>query len=146
MECGDERHHVPSIGPTEAQESAAPYVEKILGFLKEIMPPPPLPSSLSSLSAWDPSNVVIPDPAPVSSSWMPVPNEQSSAFEPIPVAVHPGQPLATNHTRKSSFLPPNMNVVPEDMWTGGDGADDFLMALTEEDWAIGEGIDMEMGP
>jgi hypothetical protein len=145
MEGGEERPHVPTISPTEAQDSAAPYVEKTLGFLKDIMPAPPTPVP-STMSAWDPNNIVIPEPAPVSSSWMPVPNDQSSAFEPNPVALHPGHPGATNHMRKSSFLPPHLNVVPEEMWPGGDAADDFLMALTEEDWAIGEGIDMEMGP
>jgi hypothetical protein len=139
MAEGEERPHVPSISPTEAQDSAAPYVEKTIGFLKDIMPllPTPVPSTMSG---WERNNVPIPEPAPVSSAWMQVPNEQ---FEPNPVAVHlPGHP--GNHMRKSSFLPPHMNVVPEE-W-GGDAADDFLMALTEEDWAIGEGIDMEMGP
>jgi hypothetical protein len=145
MEGGEERPHVPSISPTEAQDSAAPYVEKTLGFLKDIMPAPPTPVP-STKSAWDPNNIVIPEPAPVSSAWMPVPNDQSSAFEPNPVALHPVHPGATNHMRTSSFLPPHLNVVPEEMWPGGDAADDFLMALTEEDWAIGEGIDMEMGP
>jgi hypothetical protein len=143
---GEERPHVPTISPTEAQDSAAPYVEKTLGFLKDIMPAPPIPVPSTTSGAWDINNIVIPEPAPVSSAWMPVPNDQSSAYEPNPVGLHPGHPGSMNHMRKSSFLPANLNVVPEEMWPGGDAADDFLMALTEEDWAIGEGIDMEMGP
>lgn len=53
---------------------------------------------------------------------------------------HPGE-----HVRKSSFLPPHLNVVPEEMFPS-DAADDFLIGLVgggAEDWAIGEGIDMD---
>jgi hypothetical protein len=145
---GEERPHVPSISPTEAQASAALYVDKTLGFLQEIIPPhpPPFPSTMSNStqSAWEPSKVFVPEPAPVSSAWLPIQNDQS-AFEPNPVTVYSGQPLLTLHARKSSFLPPHLNVVPEEMWPS-DVADDFLLALADEDWAIGEGIDMETGP
>ncbi len=98
MEGGEERPHVPSISPTEAQDSAAAYVEKTLGFLKDIMPAPPTPVP-STMSAWDPNNIVIPEPAPVSSAWMPVPNDQLSAFEPNPLGLHPRHLGATNHMR-----------------------------------------------
>ena len=51
----------------------------------------------------------------------------------------------TSQARKSSFLPPHLNEVPEEMFGSGDGAaEDFFMSLIdEEDWAIGEGIDMD---
>lgn len=51
-----------------------------------------------------------------------------------------------HHQRKSSFLPPHLNVVPEEMFptTGDVASDDFLMSLVDDgDWAIGEGIDMD---
>ncbi|KAL3920366.1 MAG: hypothetical protein SGILL_003301 [Bacillariaceae sp.] len=58
-----------------------------------------------------------------------------------PAAVH--EP--SGHSRKSSFLPPHLNVVPEDMFPANDtAAEDFFVGLMDdEDWAIGEGIDMD---
>jgi hypothetical protein len=52
---------------------------------------------------------------------------------------------AKTHVRKSSFLPPHLSAVPEEMFPSGDGAaDDFFISLiNDEDWAIGEGIDMD---
>jgi len=49
------------------------------------------------------------------------------------------------HVRRSSFLPAHLNVVPEEMFPSGDGAaEDFFMSLIDdEDWAIGEGIEMD---
>lgn len=48
------------------------------------------------------------------------------------------------HVRKSSFLPSHLNVVPEEMFPSGDGAEEFLMSLIDDgDWAIGEGVDMD---
>eukprot|EP00978_Attheya_sp_CCMP212_P046957 scaffold421147_cov47-Attheya_sp.AAC.3 len=51
-----------------------------------------------------------------------------------------------------SVLPSHMNIVPEDGYLGSisyvnvdtDGAEDFLFDLAEEDWAIGEGLDMDI--
>jgi hypothetical protein len=42
-------------------------------------------------------------------------------------------------------LPPHLNVVPEDMFAANDtAAEDFFVGLMDdEDWAIGEGIDMD---
>jgi hypothetical protein len=55
----------------------------------------------------------------------------------------PPQQLPT-HNRKNSFLPPHLNVVPEEMFPAGDGAEDFFMSLIDdEDWAIGGGVDMD---
>eukprot|EP00521_Asterionellopsis_glacialis_P006495 CAMPEP_0195282006 /NCGR_PEP_ID=MMETSP0707-20130614/1079_1 /TAXON_ID=33640 /ORGANISM="Asterionellopsis glacialis, Strain CCMP134" /LENGTH=805 /DNA_ID=CAMNT_0040340955 /DNA_START=214 /DNA_END=2631 /DNA_ORIENTATION=- len=46
-----------------------------------------------------------------------------------------------------SFLPPNLNVVPEENFLPGTGNendnDDFLFDLTEEDWAIGGAFDID---
>jgi hypothetical protein len=61
----------------------------------------------------------------------------------VPTQQPPGPP---GHARKSSFLPPHLNVVPEDMFPAGDSAaEDFFVGLMdeEEDWAIGEGVDMD---
>eukprot|EP00980_Cylindrotheca_fusiformis_P013091 scaffold3281_cov129-Cylindrotheca_fusiformis.AAC.10 len=58
-------------------------------------------------------------------------------------SAQPGQ--ATAHIRKSSFLPPHLNAVPEEMFPSGDGAaeDFFISLIDDEDWAIGEGVDMD---
>jgi hypothetical protein len=49
------------------------------------------------------------------------------------------------HVRKSSFLPPHLSAVPEEMFPSGDGAaeDFFIGLINDEDWAIGEGVDMD---
>lgn len=59
---------------------------------------------------------------------------------PHTAAIVPGH----HHERQSSFLPQHLNVVPEDMFPAGE-AEDFFVGLMdgEEDWAIGEGIDMD---
>lgn len=60
------------------------------------------------------------------------------------------RPPATKsrHERKSSFLPANLNVVPEDMFPGVEGtAADFIeiqdCLMDGEDWGIGIGLDMD---
>lgn len=141
MEGGEERPQVPTISPQDAQATAAASVEQVLGALKEIIPKPPTPVPSTRL-AWDPANFPIPDPSPVSASWMPVQNGHPGMYQPMLAGQVP-PPIGGMHQRTSSFLPPHLNVVPEDMWTG-DAADDFLMTLADEDWAIGEGIDMDM--
>jgi hypothetical protein len=52
---------------------------------------------------------------------------------------------AKTHVRKSSFLPRDLSAVPEEMFPSGDGAaeDFFISLINDEDWAIGEGIDMD---
>ncbi|KAI2507254.1 bZIP transcription factor [Fragilaria crotonensis] len=57
-----------------------------------------------------------------------------------------GQPVYASQSARypimPSFLPPHLNVVPEDGFLpSGNGAEDFLFELAEEDWAIGEGFD-----
>jgi hypothetical protein len=139
----EERPHVPSISPQEAQATAALGVEEVLGFLKDIIPLPPT-AVTSTRSTWDPANGAIPDPAPVLTNWMHQPENMQAIFPPMPVASMAAAHLQPTHARKSSFLPVHLNVVPEDVWPV-DGTEDFLMALVDdEDWAIGEGIDMDM--
>ncbi|KAG7336543.1 bZIP transcription factor [Nitzschia inconspicua] len=78
--------------------------------------------------------------------YTPVP----SPLDSFPLSTAPSpfqqQPEPSSHTHKSSFLPQHLNVVPEDMFPGGDAAaEDFFVGLMDgaEDWAIGEGIDMD---
>ena len=74
---------------------------------------------------------------PVYQAQYQAPPEQQQ-MQPTP----PQQP--PTHNRKNSFLPPHLNVVPEEMFPAGDGAEDFFMSLIEdEDWAIGGGVDMD---
>lgn len=77
---------------------------------------------------------------------------QQSAPAPMHHHHHHGQQYQSQHvyTNQSepspypvipSFLPPHLNVVPEDGFLpNGNGAEDFLFDLAE-DWAIGEGFD-----
>jgi hypothetical protein len=75
------------------------------------------------------------------------------------IAPHPQQPPppplqqqqlqqlqpTVGHVRGNSFLPPHLNVVPEDGFLAGEGAEDFFISLMDdEDWAIGEGVDMDV--
>ena len=61
-----------------------------------------------------------------------------------PPAEEQSRQQTSSHIRKSSFLPAHLNVVPEEMFPSTDGAEDFFMSLMDdEDWAIGEGIDMD---
>eukprot|EP00525_Craspedostauros_australis_P010567 CAMPEP_0198111884 /NCGR_PEP_ID=MMETSP1442-20131203/3807_1 /TAXON_ID= /ORGANISM="Craspedostauros australis, Strain CCMP3328" /LENGTH=167 /DNA_ID=CAMNT_0043768487 /DNA_START=31 /DNA_END=534 /DNA_ORIENTATION=- len=52
---------------------------------------------------------------------------------------------APTHERQNSFLPPHLTMVPEDMFPAGDGSEDIFISLMEDDqdWVIGEGIDMD---
>ena len=98
-------------------------------------------------------NLEIPMPAPVSSSELEVPPIASvmpSLIYQAPAAYTQSAPSfgalqpphAQQHVRKSSFLPAHLTVVPEELWP--DEADEFLLDMIEGDWAIGEGIDMDM--
>jgi hypothetical protein len=156
----DDKPSVPSISPPDAQLSAAPTVEKAIGHLKEIIPPPPTITMTMSI-------MELPAPTPVSSMSMghaalryqappsqydPVPSHPCATLlsvrcESAPVlgAVAGAAPASATHNRKPSFLPPHLGLVPEELWPeDGGGAEDFLMNLVDEDWAIGEGIDMEL--
>lgn len=59
-----------------------------------------------------------------------------------PAAPAPASPKRT-HGRASSFLPPHLNVVPEEFFPAGESAEEIFMSLMDEDWAIGEGVDMD---
>ena len=155
---GEERPQVQQISPEEAEAIALPHVESVLGHLKPIMPvPTPAPSAVIQ-------NMPRPVPRPVASApvlhfgsgyateaFVPVPVASSApplssafAVAPIPAAGTVAQEPLQKHQRKSSFLPANLNVVPEEMWPSADSvAEEFLMSLADEDWAIGEGVDMD---
>lgn len=144
---GDDKTHVPPISPPDAQEAARPTVQRILGHVQAIIPPPP---TVTTTMAFNPLlDLPLPAPTPIGSMV------SASAASPS----HPGATLTLqasaasapqlHHQRKPSFLPAHLNLVPEDLVWGADdgtglGADDFLMNLVDEDWAIGEGIDMEL--
>lgn len=92
-------------------------------------------------------------PAPAPAYHAPPPVTYAPAPGPMPMSIvstNPAAPPPTqhpfkepSHTRQSSFIPPYLNVVPEEMFPNDGTADDFLMSLVDEDWAIGEGIDMD---
>lgn len=117
--------------------------------------PPPAGAPLSATTAASPPQQPLYAP-PAPGGPLPPP---PSAQQPIPPMVYSGDPVGAppqlptappphgaQHVRKSSFLPPHLNVVPEEMFPTTDAsAEDFLMSLIDDgDWAIGEGIDMDM--
>jgi len=177
IDDSEEKNQIPAISPPEAQADATPLVDKVLGHLKPIIPPPPTPSVVTSVP------ISIPAPTPVASitsqrsqnrrnhhqkasvqhyhhqpSMAPMQVQHQMRYvasAPVfpqnpasPRGASPGaQQQQSHHSRSSSFLPPHLNVVPEEMWPADAATDDFLMSLVdEEDWAIGEGVDMEMLP
>jgi len=147
---GEDKPHVPQISPVEAQATVAPVVEQALGFVRDLLPPPPA-VPLAAASA--PSNITpyqnIPMPIPVTSFAYQAPagvarsHPNFSTIGGEPIAPYPPEEPASKHTRRSSFLPDHLKVVPEEMWPA-DEADEFLMEMIEGDWAIGEGIDMDL--
>jgi hypothetical protein len=52
LDTGDEsqRQAIPPISPEDAQATAMPLIELVLGHLKEIIPPPPVPTAVMSSS------------------------------------------------------------------------------------------------
>lgn len=159
---GEERPHVQTISPEDAESVALPYVESVIGHLKPIIPvpnpaPPAMihqmpraPRPVSSAPAlaqpapaplvYDPERVI---PTPVVSALAPPP-AVTPAHVAAPIAPQPLEEPASKHQRKSSFLPAGLNVVPEEMWPADAVAEEFLMSLVDGDWAIGEGVDMEI--
>jgi hypothetical protein len=71
------------------------------------------------------------------------PAQPSPAFQQAPAPVRQQQNQTPRHVRKSSFLPPHLNVVAEDIYGDGSAEDFFVGLMDEEDWAIGEGVDMD---
>lgn len=145
---GDERQQVQGICAQDAEAAAAPLVENMVGHVKAIIPPMPTSSNVNSSAlgaiSTPTSQASIPAPTPwAHMSGQAVPQavrSATAAVGQVPISsLHPGN----KHVRKSSFLPPHLNVVPEEMWPA-EGDDDFLMSLVDEDWAIGEGVGMDM--
>jgi len=156
------RAHTPPINPELAQAAAAETIESVLGFVRTLIPVPPTTVTTTFQEvemqvevAIDALNCSIPMPTPVSvdsiaSIHLPV----GAAFDPSPVTsasnftavgtdtAAPETAPVVGHFRKPSFLPPHLNVVPEESFLP-ENAEDFFFSLTEEDWAIGEGFDMD---
>ena len=154
-----DRPQLLQISPDDAEETCKPTVEKVLGYLKEIIPatPPPQYAPQQHSQAFE---LRIPSPAHVTSApcHQPMAQPQTqyvehtihqppSAQGTVPMSVvsssQPGDSRAPGHRKQSSFIPSYLNVVPEEMFPNDGTADDFLMSLVDEDWAIGEGIDMD---
>jgi hypothetical protein len=136
---GEDKPVVPQICPIEAQNAAIPHVQKTLGVVKDLLPTAPVDVAAPAAEAapYVPYQS-IPTPIPVTSLSYKAPASL--------VQSAPQFPSISGHERKSSFLPAHLNVVPEEMWPTGDDADDFLLDMIEGDWAIGEGIDMDLSP
>jgi hypothetical protein len=213
------------VSPEDGQEAAKSTVEKELGFIKDIIPPPAapvpppapaapiaLPFAAASQQAYlyapttpvplvttshpqnHASHVAMHHPTPIAAhpypgahsvQHHPISHQAMGEYPPHPYQhqhhqpyqhhqshqqpyAHPpqshhvehhheqqhqqAQPPAQQslqqpsaHVRKSSFLPTHLNVVTEEMFPSGEGAEDFFMSLMddEDDWAIGGGVDMD---
>ncbi|CAB9496535.1 Basic region leucine zipper [Seminavis robusta] len=175
-----ERPQLLQISPDDAEQTCKPSVDKVLGYLREIIPPtPPVQyGGQAPVAAPGPPphqqqhhqvvEIRIPSPTQVTSvhyhptvtlqpqyTQAPVAAvQQHPPQQPLPMAIVSSQPSAPvgqqpitappGHRKQSSFIPPYLNVVPEEMFPTDGTADDFLMSLVDdEDWAIGEGIDMD---
>jgi hypothetical protein len=158
LEIDEERPLAQTVSPEEAEIAAMPTLDAALGFVKDIMPlrPQAQPDHVSSLGMPPPVSQA---PAPLRHPYQ-LQMQQPQAM--LQRAMHQQQPqLVTsapvpygNVTQEqqrqpmSSFLPQPLNgqplnAVPEEGYHGNDPADDFLFELAEEDWAIGEGFDMD---
>jgi hypothetical protein len=136
MDDGDDSHvskpHTPSIRPVDAEAAAAAEVWQALAVVQDLLPP--APPVVAEAPPEPPAPVVVPS--------LPVP----SIIYQAPAAYTQSAPsfgaLQQQHVRKSSFLPAHLNVVPEELWP--EETDEFLLDMIEGDWAIGEGIDMDL--
>lgn len=146
MSCeGNGEERVQGIASDEAQAAAYPTIDAALGFIKHIIPPPPTYAAASNESYAMP-----PPPAKEPIMWAPTPVPVMSSV-PTHVADAPvftpmaGPPMQLSQSLPiiPSFLPAHLNIVPEERFLPENGADDFLFDLAEEDWAIGEGFDMD---
>ena len=117
--------------------------------------PDPVPVSVLSATPAPPYAVMSSQPAPapahtpVAAPLAPEPivstsfaagNNYSSSPAFLETSYESSEPKPKRST--SSFFPPNLGVVPEEMWSA-DAAEDFLMGLADEDWAIGEGVETD---
>jgi len=163
MDCESEeggKHHVPPICPVDAQAKAAQTVQQALSFVQDLLPPAPEvvtpdTSSNNLMAAYIPTAAAPPAPGVYQEQQLPTPapvfSYQGSYHQSAPTlgSLQPAtqdlqnQQLGGHHQRRSSFLPAHLNVVPEEMWPG-DEAEEFLLGMIDgDDWAIGEGIDMD---
>ena len=148
LEMEDEIPQAQTVSPEEAEIAAQPTIDAALGFVKDIipLPPQPRPDHVSSLA--------MPPPVFKSAHAPRHPYQQQLELihqRPQPVISAPvtyGSVQQVQQQSMSSFLPQPLNAVPEEGYLpqqGNDPADDFLFELTaEEDWAIGEGFEMDM--
>lgn len=156
IEGEEGRPQIPPINPEMAEAAAAATLNAALGFVRDLIPlPPPSSTPAATLpeptpvvveTTVDPLNFTIPMPNPVSTETlvalpMPIVSAAPEQFA-VPGSTDAAPP--SGHFRTPSFLPPHLNVVPEESFLP-DNAEDFFLSLTEEDWAIGEGLDMDTG-
>jgi hypothetical protein len=105
-----------------------------------------VPSSLPSVatapaSLYSMSGNPVADPMISSLAYSTTMTSSFTTPPPPPLSNTSGQ---HRHVRQSSFLPPHLNVVPEELWPA-DGTDEFLLDFVDgEDWIIGQGVDMEL--
>ena len=154
-----DRPQLLQISPEDAEETCKPSVEKVIGHVKEIIPPTPPIQYSCPPSDNTQQGVVFRIPSPTQVSSAPYQHQPSHQQQQYMQQQHPGthvpmtivssqpaqqqQTKESHHKKQSSFIPPYLNVVPEDMFPNDGSADDFLMSLVDEDWAIGGGIDMD---
>lgn len=126
-----------TTSPVEAQAAAAPTLEQALQCVRDLLPKPPSTLFSLGLSSTSAPSVFKPTPSPI-----PIPSLSYQA--PVSHSA-PQMGSLVNHDRKSSFIPEDLNVVPEEMWPAGEEAtDEMLLDILEGDWGIGEGVDMEL--
>mmetsp|Transcript_19995 Transcript_19995/g.30050 ORF Transcript_19995/g.30050 Transcript_19995/m.30050 type:complete len:685 (+) Transcript_19995:296-2350(+) len=168
----EERPQISCV-PEEAEKAARVTVDSALGFVKDLIPKPRAPSVVSQvcnqsftmppLPNKDPANLqtqhALPNTNPPFEPGVQqiLPSHPSNQVQPIPQGPalihasnprHPGHQV--QHTYESrqnpqmpTYLPPQLNVVPEEGFLSNSVAEDFLFDLAEEDWAIGEGFEMD---
>lgn len=130
--------HQQVASPIEAQAAATPTLEKALNCVRDLLPKPPTALFSLGISATVPPSTFKPTPSPI-----PIPALSYQA--PLASQSAPQMGSLAHHERKSSFVPEDLNVVPEEMWPAGEEAtDEMLLDILEGDWGIGEGIDMEI--
>jgi hypothetical protein len=165
LEMDDDKAPGQSVSPEAAEAAAQPTINAALGFVKGIMPlrPQPLPEVVSSFVMPPPKPAPVlsepfkpnysskamkpPVPAPLPAEFQ----QQFVAPQPVVSAPMPFQPPAPAAQQPaSSFLPQPLSSVQEEGaflgQEGTDPADDFLFELAEEDWAVGEGFEMDTAP
>ena len=148
---GDEagKHHAPApICPVDAEARAAPTLHQALGFVQDLLPPVPALDVPMNDGGIPQAAQAMPIELPVPTAVL---SYQASLHQSAPVlgSLSSQQQVQQNllhnggHRRRSSFLPAHLNVVPEEMWPGEE-AEEFLLDMIDgDDWAIGEGIDMD---